>query len=563
MGYWALDLGTTNTGIARWNEDTQRPELVRLTDICRAPDSDEPLEAPRMIPSATEALPHNGFFERFCARPLLASRFFIGRWAHIGRPALEKNEATQKESYAPLFKSYLGKEPLRTLAKLEGRPLSARDITRRFLRELLYSVHQATGERLRELVVTTPVDAYETYRAEVSQIARGLGVKRVRFIDEPVAAALGYGISLGRDRNVLVVDFGGGTLDIALVTLTAKGVRGGQCSVTAKAGRAIGGNVVDGWILDHLSEKQGISLSTDTHDWERGFWLRAALAEARHVKEALFFEETALFRLTPPEHMRRLEAQLSGEKAKPIKWSRQELITLLEQCGMYRELNACVEEVLSAAMESSVSEPDIDEVLMVGGSTLLPGIYARFEERFGRNRVRAFQPFEAVAYGAAAFAAEQIATSDYIIHDYALRTHDARTHQEQYVTIVPRGTRFPTKPDFWRQKLVPTCALGEPERLVKLVICELGIEDGELRRFTWDARGNVKSQGGNRERVVVPLNESNPALGTLNPPHQPGDRTPRLDIQFGVNEERWLVATVIDLQSGQKLMDGEPVIRLL
>ena len=63
--------------------------------------------------------------------------------------------------------------------------------------------------------------------------------------------------------------------------------------------------------------------------------------------------------------------------------------------------------------------------------------------------------------------------------------------------------------------------------------------------------------------MVVPLNESNPALGTLNPPHQPGDRTPRLDIQFGVNEERWLVATIIDLQTDQKLMDGEPVIRLL
>ena len=359
------------------------------------------------------------------------------------------------------------------------------------------------------------------------------------------------------------MDFGGGTLDLALVTLTAKGVQGGTSAVVAKAGRAIGGNVVDGWILDHLSERQGISLSKDTHDWERGFWLRSALAEARHVKEALFFEETALFRLTPPEHMRRLEAQISGEKAKPIRWSREELVVLLEDCGLYRELDACVEEVLASAAAMGLEKQDIDEVLMVGGSTLLPGIYSRFETEFGRNRVRAFQPFEAVAYGAAAFAAGQITASDYIVHDYALRTHNASTHLEEYVTIIPRGTRFPTKPDFWRQKLVPTCALGEPERIVKLIICELGLEDGELRRFTWDAHGNVKSQGGDRERVIVPLNETNPALGTLNPPHQPGDRSPRLDIQFGVNGDRWLVATVIDLKNGKRLMNAEPVIRLL
>jgi len=563
MSDWALDLGTTNTGVSRWNEESQQPELVRLPNICREPSSDEPLEAPRMVPSATHAFEIKGFFERLCARPFLASRLFVGMWAQIGRPALELNHTTQHGCYAKAFKSHLGREPLRSIATVGNTSLSAREVARRFLRELLREVYSQTGERLRELVITTPVDSYETYRAELTQIAKGLGIRKLRFIDEPVAAALGYGLSLGRDRHVLVVDFGGGTLDLAIVHLTAKGVRGGESSVIAKSGRAIGGNVVDGWILDHLSEMQGISLSEDTYDWERGFWLRTALEEARRVKESLFFEEAALFRLTPPEHMRRLEAQISGQKAKPISWNRTELVQLLTDCGMYRELDSCLEDVLQSAAAAEVDESDIDEVLMVGGSTLLPGIYTRFEERFGRNRVRAFQPFEAVAYGAAAYAAEQITASDYIVHDYALRTHNAKTHEEHYVTVIPRGTRFPTKPDFWRQRLVPTCALGEPESLIKLVICELGVADGELRRFTWDSQGQVKSQGGDRARVVVPLNESNPALGTLKPPHQPGDKTPRLDVQLGVNMNRWLVATVVDLKTKKTLMDAEPVVRLL
>ena len=68
---------------------------------------------------------------------------------------------------------------------------------------------------------------------------------------------------------------------------------------------------------------------------------------------------------------------------------------------------------------------------------------------------------------------------------------------------------------------------------------------------------------GSDGRLVVPLNESNPALGFLDPPHHPGDRSPRLDVRFGVDEDRWLVATVIDLKTQRTLMNAEPVVRLL
>ncbi len=204
---------------------------------------------------------------------------------------------------------------------------------------------------------------------------------------------------------------------------------------------------------------------------------------------------------------------------------------------------------------------------MVGGSTLLPGIYPYFEERFGRDRVRAFQPFEAVAYGACAFAAESFTQSDYIVHDYAFVTHHSKTHEPQYTVIVPRGTRFPTPPKLWKRQLVPTCSLGEPEKIFKLVICEIGKDSGEDRRFSWDAEGNVRKLGGEATSgdvaVVVPLNESNPTLGYLDPPHPPSDRSPRLEIAFGVNEDRWLIATVMDLRTGKLLMNEEPVVRLL
>jgi hypothetical protein len=204
---------------------------------------------------------------------------------------------------------------------------------------------------------------------------------------------------------------------------------------------------------------------------------------------------------------------------------------------------------------------------MVGGSTLLPGVYPLFEERFGRDAVRAWQPFEAVAYGACAYAADCFSQSDFIVHDYAFVTHDLKTHEKEYTVIVPHGTRFPTSADLWRRQLVPTCSLGEPETMFKLVICEVGRSfDGE-RKFGWDAQGGLHKFGGKNgesdKALVVPLNESNPTLGYLKPPHAPGDHRPRLEISFGVNHERWLCATVLDLKTKKFMMRDEPVVRLL
>ncbi len=123
---------------------------------------------------------------------------------------------------------------------------------------------------------------------------------------------------------------------------------------------------------------------------------------------------------------------------------------------------------------------------------------------------------------------------------------------------MPRGTRFPTAPDLWMRQLVPTCSLGEPERVFELVICEIG-EQG----FAWDEAGRLHRQGGQDGALVVKLNEANPALGYLDPPHAPKDTRPRLEVAFGVNAERWLCATVFDLRLKKHLLRDEPVVRLL
>ena len=560
MRGWALDLGTTNSGVARWDDGTEQPQLVELPDVCRDPAREEPLEAPRMVPSAVQLLEGAGLLDRLGGWPPLARQVFLGRRALIGRPALERNRETLHPSFVPTFKAALSSESTRPLGRVGRHAVTAREVARLFLRELLASVKRATGERIRDLVVTAPVSAFETYRAEVQGLLHGLGVSRVRFVDEPVAAALGYGLSLSHERTVLVVDIGGGTMHVVLVALSPRGAMGGEARVLAKQGRPLGGNAVDGWVLEEACRQAGYPPLDAEGDEQARFWRRLMLAEACRVKEALHFEETAVFRVTPPGFGRSSSGAGPGSSLQSV--TRAELTSLLERNGFYRGLEAC----LAAMFEDGKARvDDVDDVLLVGGSTLLPGVFPRLEQRFERRRMRAWQPFEAVAYGGACFAADRVGTLDFIVHDYAFVTHDAKTGEAQHTVVVPKGTRFPTPPDLWKRQLVPTCSLGEPESIFRLVICEVARGEGTERRFVFDAAGDLHKVGGasGQDQVIVPLNASAPTLGYLDPPHDPKDRRPRLEIAFGVNAERWLIATVLDLLTRKELMREEPVVRLV
>lgn len=565
MAKWAIDLGTSNTGLARWDDESHRPRLLELPTICRKPEGADALEAPRLVPSATEVIPPGslGFWGKLARRPFFLSRVFWGQHAIIGRPALERNEAENRPGYAAVFKGDLERAPLRHLTSQGGRSYSARDVCQLFLRELFREVEAQTGERIRELCVTAPVDSYESYRAELAGIFRRLGVKKLEFVDEPVAAAMGYGVSLKGRRRALVVDFGAGTLDLALVDLTARGASKGSCEVLAKAGRAVGGNLVDRWIVDDFCKNLGYNLDPKGSS-DEAFWHRLMLAEARRVKEAIFFNPSESFNVTPPEDIQRFEDRIRGRTG-AFSWDRDRLIAVLTERGLFAQIEECLAETLAQAEDRGIRLGQIDDVLMVGGSTLLPEVYSVFERRFGRDRVRAWQPFEAVAYGACAYSAEEFTQSDFIVHDYAFLTYHPRTHEPEYTVIIPKGTRIPTKVDFWKRRLVPTCSLGEPESFFKLVVCELGRPDEGERTFAWDEGGKVHKLGGRdgSEVLVVPLNESNPTLGTLSPPHSPRDRAARLEISFGVDENRWLCANVKDLKTKKTLMKNEPVVRLL
>jgi len=331
---WSLDLGTTNSGLARWDETRERAELFELPSICRKADANDPLEAPRMVPSAVHMLEEKDWATRIGRWPWVERWTFLGKQALIGREALERNQSEIHPAFCETFKAQLGQAPTFPVVRVGGHNHSAREVARTFLRELFVAVDRAGGGRIRDLTVTVPVDSYEGYRAELQAIGRGLGVKKLRFVDEPVAAAVGYGLTIQSERIVLVVDMGAGTLNMALVAMNPREAgEQGRSTVLGKAGRAFGGNLVDQWLLTRFCEDLGYVLSAKG-DGEDAFWYRLMLAEARSVKEALFFKESAGFFLKPPQRMRRGPAKRAGDDLPYLEVTRADLESILAEHGL-------------------------------------------------------------------------------------------------------------------------------------------------------------------------------------------------------------------------------------
>ena len=137
MAVWSIDVGTTNTGLCRWDPEQERATLVVLPEICRDPRGDDPLQAPGVVPSATHMVEEQDVWTRLGRLPFVSRRVFWGRHAIIGRPAVERNLTRIHPAFVPGFKAHLQHQALRPIARVGKTTYTARDVARAFLRELL------------------------------------------------------------------------------------------------------------------------------------------------------------------------------------------------------------------------------------------------------------------------------------------------------------------------------------------------------------------------------------------------------------------------------------------
>lgn len=541
--HWAIDLGTTNTLVAKWvGTHAATVAIEELTDY-------EPAWRTPLIPSAI-------YFQD-------SQRAIIGRPALAAREFIHSPDLLALGPLARSFKKSLARASQQAVAHIGSESISARQCATVFLRELLQATSDYERERIEphrnrlkqlmqalvwwrkvgqvtDLTMTVPVESYEPYRAELAQITRKLGVPHFRTLDEPVAAALGYGVDLGAEKYVMVVDFGGGTLDIAIVQTHAPSSGGrdgglqGRGRLLAARGLNLGGETVDGWLADFGCQRLRAHQST-----LRPLLLSQAEAIKKDLSNKATVADASYFLLQ------------GGER---ITITRQEFVELLEQKELYKTLERITEATLDDCAHE-INDAQLDAVLLVGGSTLLPKVRELFERLFGAQRVHYWEPFEAVVKGAAIFGAGY-SVDQIVHHDYALRVYNDKHQRPEYERLVRRGTGYPTPNPFETRYY----AVTEGQTIFRLPICEVGYAGQTTLPWTRGSNGNeywLPTEAEETECVVT-LNEGD-AL-KLQPPGQ--GAAARLRIDFTIDENRYLCATIHDLMKQRDMRTDERVVML-
>jgi hypothetical protein len=259
-----------------------------------------------------------------------------------------------------------------------------------------------------------------------------------------------------------------------------------------------------------------------------------------------------------------VKERASREGAGEFKWgglqrtvTRQDLVNLLDERGLYNQLRIGLVDI-QRQLADTTGVQAVDQVLLVGGSTLLPEVPAVVDDAFPDAIVRhedAFV-FTSVALGAARFAGGA-PLEDFVYHDYALAVQNERTHGVDYELLVPRRTRYPTEPDFAVRYYADYPGMTE----VRFSVCEVG-RLGQSP-VGWQARQNGNQywtpEDDAQKGLIVELNPGDAAL-PLRPVGQ--GASARLRVTYFINEERWLCTTVEDLVRKQPLRINEPVVRL-
>ncbi|MCK6628665.1 MAG: Hsp70 family protein [Anaerolineae bacterium] len=527
-GRLAIDFGTSNTRVAVWNEAAQTAELLHVPDygrVYRQGDSQV---------SVVPSLIHYTEDRR--------------RW--IGSQVLQQNLYSSPRTFRWMKRYIVNRSPLKL--RLDGQQLSPFDAGRDFLSSVLLFAAAELNLGQEEVAFTAPVEAFEHYEDWLGEVAKAAGMPRFRLIDEPSAAALGYGAPIQPGDVYLIFDFGGGTLDVSAILIEAEPQRqsGRRCRVLGKAGADLGGTTLDQWIFQETLRQNRRS---DADEEVRQI-SNALLVACERAKERLSFDERADINVVNPETGLALTAQLTRDR----------LEELLDEHDAYRLLDQTVRRALNSARERGYQEEHIKAVLMVGGSSHIPSVQSTLRRIFGRERVMLGRPLDAIARGAAAFVAG-VDFYDHIQHDYAIRHLRRDQGGYDYRPLVSRGTPYPT-PEAVARLTVKAAYDGQTH--LGLAIFEMG--DSGLRsggqpvELVFDPSGAARvmpiEPDESERRHLFWMNEGQPTFLVADPPARRGE--PRFEVEFSVDGNKRLLLTARDLQTRRLLYQAYPVVKL-
>lgn len=525
----AIDFGTSNTVVARWNQVLQQPETLKLPGLSAISAQNPPL-----IPSLL-------YVEDAAANKVI-----------LGQQVRDKGLDLSGDSrFFRNFKRGIGTSVQGFVPEFDGQLITFEQVGEWYLSQIVNSIREVPLP-IDSLIFTVPVDSFEAYRHWLGKVSQSLQVEQVRMLDEPTAAALGYGLA---DReNLLVIDFGGGTLDLSLVRLDVSSnkkplgfiLKWGEkllaessaqktkvARVLAKAGQNLGGSDIDNWLVDYFVQTKGLAKSPIT----------TRLAERLKIQLSLVNQAVEVY--FDDENFESYELELDRSRFESI----------LAEHQFFDKLDECMNQVLQQARRQGLEIGDIDAVLLVGGTVQIPAVGRWVQQYFDAAKIRCDKPFEAIAQGALQLS-QGIEIKDFLYHSYGIRYWNRRDNCHSWHSLIKSGQSYPMSEPV---ELVLGASL-ESQPSIELIIGELGAETGGTEIYFDGDRLITRQLAG--QTSVQPLNDKEGArsIAQLTPPGYPG--SDRIKIFFRVDEQRFLRITVEDLLTNATLLEDKPVVQL-
>ena len=310
---------------------------------------------------------------------------------------------------------------------IDGKDYTPQEISAMILRKLADDASAYLGEKVTSAVITVPAYFNDAQRQATKDAGRIAGLDVLRIVNEPTAAALAYGLEKEKTEKVLVFDLGGGTFDVSILE-----IGDGVHEVLSTSGDThLGGDDFDqkvmDWICDEFQKQEGIDLRGDKQAMQR---VKEAAEKAKIELSSVMETSISLPFIT---------ADANGPKHLELSLTRAKFEDLCRDL-----LNRCKTPVENALKDAGVSKSDINEVVLVGGSTRIPAVQQLVKEYTGKEPNQSVNPDEVVAVGAAVQAGVLAGeVKDIVLLDVTPLTLGIETLGGVMTPLVPRNTTIP------------------------------------------------------------------------------------------------------------------------
>ena len=368
-----IDLGTTNSVVAVWEGDKAtvipNSEGSRTTPSVVAYTEDGQRLVGKIAQRQAVMNPESTIYS--------AKRFVGRRWGEV-----------DEESKIVSYKVVKGPSDA-VRFDVRGKKIAPEEVSAQVLRKLVNDASSHMGEKVTEAVITVPAYFNDSQRQATKAAGEIAGLKVLRIINEPTAAALAYGLEKKKNETVLVFDLGGGTFDVSILD-----VGDGVCEVRSTSGDThLGGDdfdkrIVD-WVADEFKKENGIDLRKDRQALQRLY--EAAEKAKCELSSAVETEINLPF----------ITADATGPKHLVQKITRAKFESLIHDL-----VQRCMKPIEQALADAKLTASDIDELILVGGSTRVPAVQDLVKKLTGGKQPNmSVNPDEVVAVGAAIQAA--------------------------------------------------------------------------------------------------------------------------------------------------------------